>query len=216
VHEPTTGAEPGSGEPHRLGDLLYPDRSRPVVPEGAWLALVRAIAAGDQIALHSLYEQTHRMVFTMMLRIIGSRETAEELTVDLFHQVWRRASQYDPEGGPVLGWMMNQARSRALDRLRLENRRRRSGPPASGAVPVAGLDRPGEAMELEDESRVLRQAVAGLTPDERMAIETAYFAELTYREAAERLNAPLGTLKTRIRSALAKLREALDRARRTG
>ena len=105
-----------------LGDVLYA-KSKAVVPEEDWAALVRSIAAGDQLALHALYERAHRMVFTLAMRITANRETAEELTVDVFHDVWRRAAGYDAANGTVLGWIMNQARSRAIDRLRFENRR---------------------------------------------------------------------------------------------
>jgi len=93
--------------------------------EKDWVSLVRSIAGGDQGALRTIYEQTHRIVFTLMVRITKNRETAEEVTVDVFHDVWRRASTYDPSNGPVIGWIMNQARSRAIDRLRFEQRKKR-------------------------------------------------------------------------------------------
>jgi DNA-directed RNA polymerase specialized sigma24 family protein len=93
------------------------------VLEQDWAALVRAIAAGDQLALHALYERAHRIVFTLVMRLTANRETAEELTIDVFHDIWRRASDYDAASGTVLGWIMNQARSRAIDRLRFESRK---------------------------------------------------------------------------------------------
>src|SRR5579885_2018204 len=101
-----------------LGDVLYARPSKSPLLETDWVKLVHAIAGGDQRALFSLYERTHRLVFTLAVRITHSRETADELTVDVFHDVWRRAASYNPCGGPVLGWIMNQARSRAIDRLR--------------------------------------------------------------------------------------------------
>jgi len=79
-----------------------------------WVRLVDSIAAGDQQALRALYERTHRIVFTLVMRICGNREMAEELTLDVFHDVWRRSGQYDPKGGSVVGWIMMQARSRAI------------------------------------------------------------------------------------------------------
>ena len=112
-------------ETRTLGDLLYANKTTRRVSEQEWVGLVRAIAAGDEQALHALYEQTHRIVFTLTMRITGNRETAEELTLDVFHDVWRRASAYDPASGSVVGWMMNQARSRAIDRLRFEQRKKR-------------------------------------------------------------------------------------------
>src|SRR3954451_8389806 len=108
-----------------LGDVLYA-KSKPLVPEQDWAMLVQSIAAGDQLALHALYEMAHRIVFTLIMRITANQETAEELTIDVFHDIWRRASRYDAANGTVLGWIMNQARSRALDRLRFENRKKRS------------------------------------------------------------------------------------------
>src|ERR1700758_3678029 len=108
-----------------LGDVLYAKCEAPV-PEQDWMVLVHAIAAGDQLALHALYERSHRVVFTLIMRIAANRETAEELTIDVFHDVWRRAARYDAANGTVLGWIMNQARSRAIDRLRFETRKKRS------------------------------------------------------------------------------------------
>jgi len=192
-----------------LGDLLYANKTIRRVSEQEWVGLVRAIAAGDEQALHALYEQTHRIVFTLTMRIIGNRETAEELTLDVFHDVWRRASAYDPASGSVIGWMMNQARSRAIDRLRFEQRKKRVPDHADTSVTIAPSSSPHDVLDARDQGRVLRDALQVLTNDERQAIETAFFSELTYREVAAKFNQPLGTVKTRIRSGLEKLRQAL-------
>lgn len=84
-----------------LGDLLY-SNARAAVPEQDWATLVQLTAAGDQLALHALYERSHRLVFTLIMRITANRETAEELTIDVFHDVWRRASRYDATNGSGL------------------------------------------------------------------------------------------------------------------
>jgi len=194
-----------------LGDILYADRSKLRVSEDEWLQLVRAVAAGDQGALHSIYERTHRIVFTLILRIIMNRETAEEVTLDVFYDVWRKASTYDPANGSVVGWIMNQARSRAIDRLRFDQRKKRVNAYPDSLGPATDIVDPQQACLFEEQSRVLRNALEVLTPDERNAIETAFFSELTYEEAAKKLNQPLGTVKTRIRSGLGKLREALGK-----
>jgi RNA polymerase sigma-70 factor, ECF subfamily len=194
-----------------LGDLLYGDEGKTLVSEKDWVALVQSIAAGDQRALHALYERTHRIVFTLIVRITNSCETAEEVTLDVFHDVWRRAARYEAAGGPVLGWILNQARSRAIDRVRFEQRKKRVNPQADSPVPAVLGGDPDETFGVRERGRVLRDALTSLTPDERQAIETAFFAELTYGEVAARLNQPLGTIKTRIRSGLAKLRQALAR-----
>ncbi len=204
---------PPDSYPHEgettLGDLLYANQTLAPISETAWCELVRAIAGSDQRALHALYTRTHRIVFTLSMRITGNRETAEEVTLDVFHDVWRRASAYDPAGGSVVGWIMNQARSRAIDRVRFEQRKKRLPTDADGPLPATAPNGPQESVEAAEQGHLLREALRGLTPEERQAIETAFFSELTYREVAERLNHPLGTVKTRIRSGLGKLREAL-------
>ena len=192
-----------------LGDVLYANKTKPPVSEKVWVELVQSIARGDQLALHALYSQTHRIVFTLIVRITSNRETAEELTLDVFHDVWRRASTYDPANGSVVGWILNQARSRAIDRLRFEQRKKRVNTQADSPLTVPTASGPQEAFDVREQGRLLRDALRGLTPDEQQAIETAFFSELTYREAATRLNQPLGTVKTRIRSGLEKLRQAL-------
>jgi RNA polymerase sigma-70 factor, ECF subfamily len=194
-----------------LGDLLYADTAKALVSEKDWVGLVQCMAAGDQRALHALYERTHRIVFTLIVRITNNRETAEELTLDVFHDVWRRASTYDAAGGSVVGWIMNQARSRAIDRLRFEGRKKRVNAHADNPLPATAASDPHEAFDVREQGRLLRNALTVLTPDERQAIETAFFSELTYDEVAARLNQPLGTVKTRIRSGLGKLRQALAR-----
>jgi RNA polymerase sigma-70 factor (ECF subfamily) len=201
---------PQTPGPRTLGDLLHAAESARLSTEAEWVRLVQAIAAGDQGALHALYQRSHRIVFTLMLRMTGSRPTAEELTVDVFHQVWRRAATYDVAGGTVVGWIMNQARSRALDRLRFEQRKKRVNQEADGPLPGPLETGPQEVLDLKEQGRLLRQALAVLTPDERAAIETAFFSDITYKEAAVRLHEPEGTIKARIRSGLGKLRRALD------
>lgn len=191
-----------------LGDLLYADAAKRRVSEEEWIAEVEAIAGGDQLALQALYERTHRLVFTLMMRLTNNRETAEELTVDVFHGVWRRAAQYDPRGGTVVGWIMNQARSRAIDRIRHERRQKRVDPfPGTDQEQGEGSD---DLVVLRDQARQLQAGLALLTADERQAIEVAFFSELTYAEVADRLDQPLGTIKTRIRTGLAKMRRSLE------
>ena len=195
--------------PRTLGDVLYANPSKALVSEAEWVVLVRSVAMGDQRALHALYERTHRVVFTLIVRITANRETAEEVTLDVFHDVWRRASQYQEADGSVLGWIMNQARSRAIDRVRFEQRKKRVQPEGADPFSVIGAADPADLIAFKEQSHMLRIALAVLTPEERRAIEAAFFSELTYAEVAARLNEPLGTIKTRIRSGLQKLRTAL-------
>jgi RNA polymerase sigma-70 factor (ECF subfamily) len=206
VNVPTPKNAPGSG-PRTLADLLYADPQKRRVPEEEWVALVQSIATGDQAALRALYDRAHRIVFTLTLRICGNPSPAEELMLDVFHDVWRRAATYDPQNGPVIGWVMNQARSRAIDRLRYEQRKKRVAPAAGDAVAEVVTE---SAIESRDDRRMLLSGLDTLTADERQAIETAFFAELTYAETAARLHQPLGTIKTRIRSGLEKLRRMFE------
>jgi RNA polymerase sigma-70 factor, ECF subfamily len=192
--------------------LLYVRRSAAAAPEKDWLDLVRAIAAGHHDALRALYARTHRIAFTLIMRITGNRETAEEVTLDVFHDVWRRAREYDAENGSVLGWIMNQARSRAIDRLRYEGRLKRRSPNLADTAAEAAADEQGAALDRERAAARLRQAVARLQPGERQAVEAAFFGGLSYAEVAERHGLPVGTVKTRIRSALQKLRRDIDAA----
>ena len=191
-----------------LGDMLSAG-SGASAPEQEWAALIQAIAGGDQFALHEIYDRAHRIVFTLIVRMTANRETAEELTVDVFYDIWRRASRYDVTNGTVLGWIMNQARSRAIDRLRFESRKRRTYRGGDAQPLTETAADPEHVVEFREQSRALQSALAMLTPGEREAIETTFFAGLTHAEAATRLDQPLGTIKTRIRSGLHKLRRTL-------
>jgi hypothetical protein len=99
-----------------LGDLLFACPEAPHISEQEWVDIVRAIAAGDPTALRAIYDRTHRLAFTLIMRMTHDRAMSEELTIDVYHEVWRRAASYDPANGTVLGWIMHQARSRVLDR----------------------------------------------------------------------------------------------------
>jgi len=167
--------------PGTLGEVLYADKSKAREPEQAWVRLVRSVAAGDQLALHALYERAHGPVFTSIVRITANREIAEDLTLEVFRDVWRRASGYDPAQSTVLGWIMSRARYRAMDSL-----------PAGAAADV---------LESREQTRALSAALAVLRPEESHAIEAAFFAA--------RLDQPLGITKTLIRSGLHKLRQVL-------
>jgi RNA polymerase sigma-70 factor (ECF subfamily) len=194
--------------PGTLGEVLYA-QPKALVSEADWVALVQAVGAGGQDALFALYERTHRVVFTLIMRITTDRETAEEVTLDVFHDIWRRASMYDEAGGTVLGWIMMQARSRAIDRMRFDLRKKRVPGEFGDGAAAANAASPEALIAFKEQGEALHRALGVLTADERTAIETAFFSELTYVEAAERLDQPVGTIKTRIRSGLHKLRQAL-------
>ena len=183
----------------RLGDVLYADKSRAAASENDWVRLVRAVAAQDQLALHALYDRAHRAVFTLLLRLTSNPTMAEELTLDVFHGLWRRASGYEPAKGTVLAWIMNQARARALERLGKERRRRRPEPEHYALLPIEQPDYQ-DLLALKERGRVLRSALKVLSADEHKALEDAYFGEATVDDSAAR---------ARIRCALHKLRRML-------
>ena len=199
---------PGDTPPATLGNVLAATRGLSAPSEAQWVAVVRAVASGDQSALRELYGRTRSLVFTVIFRIVQNREAAEEVTLDVFHEVWHRARTYDERGGTVIGWIMNQARSRAIDRVRFDHRKKRMPRPEHGNEPrIAGSAE--EAIDADLRGRVVRDALSGLTAEERQAIELAYFAGRTYAEVAGQLDEPPGTIKTRIRSGLLKLRHRL-------
>jgi RNA polymerase sigma-70 factor (ECF subfamily) len=195
-----------AGPPLTLGDVLYSGgSSQALVSEKNWVRLADAVAAGDHSALHALYERTHRPVFTLMMRLTSNRETAEELTVDIFDDMWRKACRYDPSKGTVLGWIMNQARAKALDWLRLEQLQKGPQPASEGGLLIIDAPDYRDVMQFNEQSGRLRAALTLLTPEERAALEIGFFSELSYTEVATRLKQPASAIKARIRSALRKL-----------
>jgi RNA polymerase sigma-70 factor (ECF subfamily) len=178
--------------------------------EARWMALIQRIAQGDQQALAPLYDETSRFVYALALRILQDYGLAEEATMDVYLQIWRHAHSYAPARGNPSAWLLNMARSRAIDLLRRKARKKRleESLEAAGSM-VASTHDPEQASLLGEEQRRAREALAQLNPEQREVIEIAYFAGLSHSEIAELLGLPLGTIKTRIRSGMLKLRESL-------
>lgn len=130
-----------AASPGTLGAVLYADPSKATISEQDWVDLVQSAAAGNQLALYRLYERTHRIVFTLIMRIVGDRQTAEDLTLGVYQDIWRHALRFDAEDDTVLGWIMNFARSIAMDQLRLAPRSDRAQPRAKDLRPAASLQR---------------------------------------------------------------------------
>jgi RNA polymerase sigma-70 factor (ECF subfamily) len=176
------------------------------------LRLVERLRAQDQTALDMLYERYSKVVYAIALRIIGQTAEAEDVVVDSFWQVWQQAASYDASRGQLRTWIVTIARSRALDRLRAL---RRSPLADAEEVDVAGReiaadDDPEQAAWLSQQSAIVRTALASLPREQREALELAYYHGLSQSEVAERLGEPLGTIKTRIRLGMMKLREQLQ------
>jgi RNA polymerase sigma-70 factor (ECF subfamily) len=182
-----------------------------VAREQERLALIRRIAEGDQAALAELYDGMSRQVYGLALRILSDTGAAEEVTLEVFTQVWRQADTFDLSRGTPSAWLCTVARSRAIDRLRSGAQERRRAEPietvsATAAAPTAD---PELSAADAERSRRVRDALDRLPPEQRDAVELAYFGGLSHSEIAEKLGQPLGTVKTRIRLAMGRLREAL-------
>jgi len=189
-----------------LGELLYADAAITFVSEKAWLALVHAIAAGNQLALRELFEKTYPVVFTYLIRLTGNPQLTEEVILDVFQDIWCEAPVFDAANGPVIGWIMGKARTSALDHAQSASRPRSGVDHTDIDLPRAPIP-PAVAQSAMPEN--LREAIGALTQDEREAIE-ATFGGLSYAEVAARQAQSVGTIKGRIRSGLAKLHQSLQ------
>jgi RNA polymerase sigma-70 factor (ECF subfamily) len=174
--------------------------------------LVRA-AAGDGAALAGLYDRHARGVYSIALRIVGDETDAEDVVQEVFTQVWRQASRYDPTRGTVVAWLLTIARTRALDRLRARLARPDAGavsPEETAAEPATPVIDPVDTLTAASTAKRVKEALDELPLLQRLAIELAYFEGLTQSQIADRLEQPLGTVKTRIRLGLLKLRDLLS------
>jgi RNA polymerase sigma-70 factor, ECF subfamily len=174
------------------------------------IALVELVATGDQSALSALYDTTNRLIYSLILRVLGDVSSAEEVLIDVYTQVWRQAASYDANRGAPLAWMATIARSRAIDRLRSgwQDQRRKESLDVLGDAPASEAS-PEEMAAASERQKLVREAMNLLTPEQRQVIELAYYSGLSHSEIAEKLKQPLGTVKTRTRLGMMKLREAL-------
>lgn len=170
--------------------------------------LLRAVAGGDEAALAALYDRYRLILFGLLLRILHSRAEAEDCLQEIFLQVWRKASDFDEARGRPFTWLVTLARSRAIDRLRALGSRDRTAQDAAREAVEETSDAVTDAIRSE-RSAVVRRALNSIPDEQRRVLEMAYFDGLTQSEIAEQLGQPLGTVKTRTRSGMTKLRELL-------
>ena len=172
--------------------------------------LVDRLVSRDQTALGELHDRFARVVYAMALKISGSPGEAEDVTIDTFWQVWQQANRYDPVRGSVGAWICTIARSRALDRLRTQRRSpliATDEPPERADLTID--EDPEQDVFLAERSAIVRSALGELSDSQREAIELAFYHGLSHAEIADRLNEPLGTIKTRIRLGLSKMRDRM-------
>lgn len=174
--------------------------------------LVHRLPQKDVGAFEQLYDRHSRLVYAVVLRILQQAGTAEEVVQDVFLQLWRNAAQYDESRGSFLPWLLTLARNRALDTLRLKSERQRRREEQTEELPPVTTSAP-EYEKALDEKRVaarVRTLMSDLIPQQKRAIELAYFEGLSHTEIAEALKEPLGTVKSWIRTGLMRLREGMQ------
>lgn len=174
------------------------------------IALISRIAAQDQTALSMLYNRYARVIYTLAYKILNSAEESEEIVLDVFNQVWRIAKNYNFQKGRVDTWLFMMTRSRALDRLRTYARFDKAVEASEDAISMRTHTNSPEEDVLMQERRLYVKACLGELPDEQSrVIELAYFKGLSHSEIASQTGISLGTVKTRIRLGLKKLRESI-------
>jgi len=172
--------------------------------------IIRRAAQGDASAIAALYDSTSRLVFGLIVHILGDRFAAEEVLLDVYTQVWCQASSYEQQRGTPLSWLMTMARTRAIDRMRSGKQYQQRKEPLDLAVhQKSGEVGPEEAAAISERRTLVRSALETLSPPQREVIELAYYSGLSHSEIAAHLGQPLGTVKTRARLGMMKLCEML-------
>ena len=172
-------------------------------------ALLNKITTGDQQAMATFYDATSAAVYGLAVRILHDQAAAEDAVIEVYNQVWMKASTYDTQRGSPLTWLLAIARSRSIDMLRARKRIPHAVDLESAQeIPSLAIGPETETIESE-RRRFVHKALEGLHVEQRQAIELAYFSDLSHSQIATRLGQPLGTVKTRIRSGMLQLRERL-------
>ncbi len=178
------------------------------------LELIGRIRQGEASALDELYRRYSSPVYSLVWKILQNSEEAEDVSMDVFWQIWRQADRYDLSRGTPPAWIFTLARSRAIDKLRARQRREdRNISIDDPEIHIDPLDEnatPDQVASFRQTRDAVRRAIATLSPVQREAVEMAFFQGLTHVEIAEKLQQPLGTIKTRIRQGLIRLRKQLD------
>lgn len=174
------------------------------------VALLGAVARGDEEALAGLYDRHGAAVYGLARRVVRDPDLAAEVTQDVFVALWRQAARVDPHRTPVRQWLLMLAHRRAVDRVRREQTQRDYTERAARRIPAAATDPTAETIVDGLDAERVRRALASLTDLQRQAIELAYYGGRTYREVAALLGVPEGTIKSRLRDGLARLRDLVE------
>jgi len=206
-----TASSPGTSSPGE-GALPHPDAtaSTTATASGQALAdLLRRCARGDEAAFAELYDSTSRRLFGLVLRIVRDHAMSEEVTQEVYLDIWRTSARFDPSRGSALSWMMTIAHRTAVDRVRSSEAARRRDDTHAATNQDIDFDATAEAAQASLEAQRVRRALATLTDAQRSAVELAYLGGYTHTEVAALLDLPLGTAKTRIRDGLIRLRDTM-------
>ncbi len=182
---------------------------QPEPAKTADVELLNAVAGGDEQALAQLYDRYRVILFGLLFRILKSREEAEDVLQEVFLQVWRRARDFDEHRGKPFTWLVTLTRSRGIDRLRSLDARERVAQAATREAAEEISDAANDTF-LSEQRQLVTSALAQLPEEQKRPLVLAYFDGLTQSEIAVRLDAPLGTVKTRMRTGLTKLRDLLS------
>ncbi|MEP7364348.1 MAG: sigma-70 family RNA polymerase sigma factor [Acidobacteriota bacterium] len=176
-----------------------------------WAGYLAAAARGEQSALAALYDESSSLVFGVVQRILMNQADSEEVTLDVYTQIWRSAGDFTSQRGAAAGWILMLARSRALDRFRSRQRRAGQETVLDDLAPLRSTGhQPDDIAVMGQQRKMVRTALDTLVPEQRQAIELSFFSGLSHTELAEKLGQPLGTVKTRIRLGMTKLRQLLS------
>ncbi|HEX8286120.1 MAG TPA: sigma-70 family RNA polymerase sigma factor [Pyrinomonadaceae bacterium] len=192
--------------------MTPPPARPPTDAESRQAEMIRGVAEGDNQALASLYDATSRTVYGLLLRILSDPSSAEEVLLDVYAQVWRQAATYRPERGKPMAWLTTIARSRAIDRVRRTRQEHRREAPLDEAASASAGEGVEEGVLAGEVSAVVRAALDTLPAEQREVIELAYYGGMSHSEIAAATGLPLGTVKTRTRLGMMRLREMLKPA----
>jgi RNA polymerase sigma-70 factor, ECF subfamily len=201
-----------AGREYSSGQMSFmePDHTKELEAE---IELLKRIGQGDRRSFEELYDRFSRPLFAMAYRVLNNQVAAEEALQDVFIQIWEKAPLYNPTIGKPLTWAVTLTRNKAIDRLRSTQRRIRLQENAQRDA--ENLERFGDKSSFDvvvsaETCKSVRKAMENLSRDQRQVIELAFFSSMTHTEIAEHLSVPLGTIKTRIRRGLTKLREVIS------